>query len=70
MKQETKAILDSETKSELKRLKNIEKAHEMLRMEHELQKKAYNIVRIEKRDLLIYRHTTQSLPIDAHASSL
>jgi transposase InsO family protein len=39
MKQTTRAMLDSETKRKLKRLKNLEKAHETLQLEHELLKK-------------------------------
>ena len=40
MKKSDKGLLDSETKRELKRLKKIEKAHETLKMEHELLKKS------------------------------
>jgi len=40
MKKSDKGLLDSETKRELKRLKQVEKAHERLKMEHELLKKS------------------------------
>ena len=40
MKKSDKGLLDSETKRELKRLKKVEKAHETLKMEHELLKKS------------------------------
>ena len=40
MRKPKKAMLDSETKRELKRLKKLEKAHETLQMEHELLKKS------------------------------
>ena len=36
----TKGSLDTETKKELSRLRRIEKAHEQLKMEHELLKKS------------------------------
>jgi len=57
MKKSVKGELDSEMKRELKRLKRIEKAHESLKMEHDLLKKASNSVRVEKRDLRIHRYT-------------
>ena len=40
MKKSDKSMLDSETKRELKRLKQVEKAHETLKMEHDLLKKS------------------------------
>ena len=40
MKKSDKGLLDSETKRELKRLKQVEKAHETLKKEHELLKKS------------------------------
>ena len=40
MKKPEKGSLDSELKRELKRLKKIERAHETLKMEHELLKKS------------------------------
>jgi len=40
MKKPVKAILDSETRKELKRLQKIEKSHKTLQMEHALLKKS------------------------------
>jgi len=40
LKKSDKGMLDSEAKRELKRLKQVEKAHEMLKQEHELLKKS------------------------------
>jgi transposase len=40
MKKSDKGTLDSETQRELKRLKQVEKAHETLKLEHELLKKS------------------------------
>ena len=40
MKKPEKGTLDSEMRRELKRLKKVEKAHEMLKQEHELLKKS------------------------------
>ena len=40
MKKAEKGTLDSEMRRELKRLKKVEKAHESLKMEHELLKKS------------------------------
>jgi transposase len=40
MKKSDKGMLDTETKRELKRLKQVEKAHETLKQEHELLKKS------------------------------
>ncbi len=40
MKKPDKGTLDSVTRRELKRLKKVEKAHETLKMEHELLKKS------------------------------
>jgi transposase-like protein len=40
MKRPEKGTLDSEMRRELKRLKKVEKAHETLKMEHELLKKS------------------------------
>ena len=51
MKHPRKAMLDSKTKRELKRLKKLEKAHETLQMEHELQKKASDFVQLKERNL-------------------
>lgn len=40
MKKTDKGMLDSEAQRELKRLKKVEKAHESLKLEHELLKKS------------------------------
>ena len=52
----TKGVLESETQRELVRLKKVEKAHERLKMEHELLKKASSTLWNEKRNLRVYRH--------------
>ena len=57
MKKSDKGLLDSETKRELKRLKQVEKAHERLKMEHELLKKASSSLWIKKRNLCIHRQS-------------
>ena len=40
MKKSDKGMIDSEAQRELKRLKKVEKAHESLKLEHELLKKS------------------------------
>ncbi len=40
MAKATKGVLESETREELARLRKVEKAHERLKMEHELLKKS------------------------------
>ena len=49
MKKPDKGTLDSETKRELKRLKQIEKAHERLKMEQEVLKKSIQYCSDQKR---------------------
>lgn len=49
MKKPGKGALDSEMRRELKRLKKVEKAHETLKMEHELLKKSIQYCSHQKR---------------------
>jgi len=49
MQKPEKGILDSEMQRELKRLKKVEKAHETLKMEHELLKKSIQYCSDQKR---------------------
>lgn len=52
MKKSDKGLLDSETKRELKRLKQVEKAHERLKQEHELLKKSIQFSLAQKKKSL------------------
>ena len=49
MKKPSKVTLDAETTRELKRLRKIEKAHEVLQMEHDLLKKSIQFCSDQKK---------------------
>ncbi|KAF3977863.1 MAG: hypothetical protein HFP77_04755 [Methylococcales symbiont of Iophon sp. n. MRB-2018] len=67
---ENKGSLQSKTKTELERLKKIKKEYEPLKMEHELLKKASNIVRSKKRNLCIHRFSANKLSLENALSGL
>ncbi|NOY74159.1 MAG: transposase [Gammaproteobacteria bacterium] len=52
MKKPAKGLLDTETSQELKRLKKIEKAHKILKMEYEILKKSIQYCSNRKRKSL------------------
>ena len=49
MKKPAKGVVDTETRRELKRLRKVEKAHETLKMEHELLKKSIQFSLAQRR---------------------
>ena len=49
MKKPAKGVVDTETQRELKRLRKVEKAHETLKMEHELLKKSIQFSLAQRR---------------------
>jgi len=59
MKKRDKGTLETEEKSELKRLRKVEKEHKELLLKHDLLKKAFNSVRIKKRSFPIHRYATR-----------
>ena len=61
MKKQDKGTLVTEEKSELKRLRKMEKAHKELLIKHDLLKKASNFIRIKKRNLPIHRVAPRSV---------
>ena len=58
MTKKDKGTLDAEEKIELKRLRKLEKEHEILLIKHDLLKKASSSIRIKKRNLPVHRGTT------------
>jgi len=56
-----KGTLETEEKSELKRLRKIERDHKELLIKHDLLKKASNSVRIKKRNLRVHRNTERAV---------
>ena len=62
--------IDSKMKTELKRLRKLEREHVVLKQEHDLLKKPSNTLWIEKRNLRIYRHPPGAIRISVDVSSI